>query len=101
MKDLYLVLMIIFTDSSLAKKCKGIGLTKLENVFDTNDIKVNVNSNKDSALSVIEQIKKNLKEKDQDSNYFKFSFKIKTVKESFLKPEDFVFEKVSSPTLAI
>ena len=71
----------------------------MENVFDTNQIKVNVNSNKDSALSVIEQIKKNLKEKDQDSNYFKFSFKIKTVKESFLKPEDFVFEKVSSPTL--
>ena len=101
MKDLYLVLMVIFTDGSLAKKCKGIGLIRLENVFEKNELKLNVNSHKDSALSVIEQITKCLreKEKDQEANYFKFHFQIKKVKGNFLKPEDFVFKKVSSPTL--
>eukprot|EP00092_Neocalanus_flemingeri_P017839 GFUD01019303.1.p1 GENE.GFUD01019303.1~~GFUD01019303.1.p1 ORF type:complete len:1705 (+),score=380.42 GFUD01019303.1:51-5165(+) len=99
MKDVYLVLMVVFTDGSLAKKCKGIGLTKLENIFEKDELKLNINSNKDSALSVIEQITKFLKEKDQETNYFKFTFQIKTVRESFLKPEDFVFRKVTSPTL--
>ena len=101
MKDLYLVLMVIFTDAALTRKCKGIGLTKLENIFNTNELELNINSNKDSTLSVIEQIQrfKDAKEKDQDKNFFRFTFQIRTVKQSFLKPEDFIFQKISSPTL--
>ena len=38
--NLYLVLMVIFTDGSQAKKCKGIGLTKLKTVFNISELKL-------------------------------------------------------------
>ena len=97
--DLYLVLMVIFTDGSQAKTCKGIGLTKLETVFNTSELKLDITPNKDSTVSVMDLISKCLKEKEHDKNMFKFTFQIKEVEESFLNAEDFVFQRVSVPTL--
>ena len=97
--DLYLVLMVILTEGSQAKKCKGIGLTKLEPVCNTSELKLDITPNKDSTVSTMDLITKCLKEKEHDKHMFQFTFQIKVVEESFLNTEDFVFQRASVPTL--
>ena len=77
-EELFLVVLIILTDQSMANKCKGIGLHKLKDkekndscLFDRLDnwtagqlpgIEVPVHSTKDLTVSVIEQIQKMIRE---------------------------------------
>ena len=67
---LFLVIMVIVTDTTNAKKCKGLGVVKLEDL-QKNDVNIYTNKSKDSTLSVIEQIHKAIGSNDPETSFFK------------------------------